>query len=201
MPGNQRHHLFSLTTLLFFPLLAGQLWACVFDWSVLRPRETHRVPKVLQDAIDQSLVNVDDVDPVTSLPLRAKYINLSFQNLGDPYQMRHFVGLARSFQSIQRMDLSSNDIVTLHGEKQGSIGWLPNLEKLSLAHNKIRSFNDLAIFESLLELDLGDNNILSAQGCVRYKKLTRLVLADNPIEYKVTIAKMTILPEVVVSRL
>jgi len=107
-------------------------------------------------------------------------MNLSYQELGNKYQLLYFTSVSRShvMHGLTVLDLSHNDLSDLGGL------YFPKVKNLSLAHNRISYFRDLPHLPELKDLDLRNNNILTAEDCKKYNLLERLTLRDNPIEYK-----------------
>jgi len=161
-----------------------QIPSCKLDFSVWQYKHPPKASQQLVKAVNASLkVPEDHMKPDQSHDTEdavLQELNLSYQDLGDRYQMIYFkkVHSIQSIQNVRSIDLSSNSFTDLSGFTFGSV------ERLSLADNKLSSFDQLPDAPKLLDLDLRRNNFLSAEGCSAYPKLERLVLLDNPMEYK-----------------
>ena len=107
----------------------------------------------------------------------AETINLSYQELGDDYQITHLRAILRGLKRAKRLILNDNDL-----SKLSDLRLPPSLETLYVCRNEFTSFLDLPTCPNLKVLDASDNHIASLDGLLGlFPKLEALVLTGNPI--------------------
>lgn len=107
----------------------------------------------------------------------SKLVNLSYQNLGDSYQVNNLMRVVGRLQLCVELQLTSNELRDLSSIR------LPQCKMLNLTSNHIRSFKDLPACKVLQHLNLTENNINSLDGIERLKTLKSLLLTRNPVSY------------------
>jgi len=112
---------------------------------------------------------------------RKTELNLSYQDLGHPYQWQHFGGILYSgaLDQLRVLNLSANRLKACE-----ELGQLDLLEVLDLSYNMFDDLERVPSISTLKELDLTSNNLETAAGIYKFSQLERLTLIDNPIEYK-----------------
>jgi len=108
-------------------------------------------------------------------------LNLSYQDLGHPYQWQHFSGILYSgaMDQLRVLNLSANRL-----KECKELSQLDLLEVLDLSYNMLDDLDGIPSISTLKELDLTSNNLETAAGIYKFSQLERLTLIDNPIEYK-----------------
>jgi len=106
-------------------------------------------------------------------------VNLSYQALGDPYQLKNFERVLMRLVRCKQLQLIDNSLSDL------SRVCLPNCTVLHLNRNCFQSFKKLPKCPNLENLNLTENNISKLNGLSSLKKcpLRSLVLTRNPVEY------------------
>ncbi|XP_073529179.1 uncharacterized protein [Phyllobates terribilis] len=106
-------------------------------------------------------------------------INLSYQDLGDPYQENNFHRILRRLIRIERLWLVDNSLKDLSAIR------LPRCKELNLSKNHFRSFKQLPKLPAIQHLSLAENNIDSLSGLadLKHSPLESLVLKSNPCEF------------------
>jgi len=106
-------------------------------------------------------------------------VNLSYQALGDPYQLKNFERVLMRLVRCKQLQLMDNSLSEL------SRVCLPNCTMLHLNRNCFQSFKKLPKCPNLEYLNLTENNISKLNGLSSLKKcpLRSLVLTRNPVEY------------------
>eukprot|EP00033_Pygsuia_biforma_P003720 GCRY01004075.1.p1 GENE.GCRY01004075.1~~GCRY01004075.1.p1 ORF type:complete len:240 (-),score=55.79 GCRY01004075.1:249-968(-) len=116
-----------------------------------------------------------------------KHINLSYQDLGDPYQATALKHTLDDLKTAEEILLGNNRLSNL------SAFSFPQCKVLHLGRNNIPSFAHLPAVPLCAELVLCDNLIKSLTGSKRYRKVKVLSLRGNPIfflaNYKALVAK------------
>eukprot|EP00117_Sycon_ciliatum_P006518 scpid50805/ scgid10021/ U2 small nuclear ribonucleoprotein A&apos len=107
-------------------------------------------------------------------------VNLSYQNLGDPYQKANFKRIMKRLSRCQRLQLIDNHIENLSGFS------LPVCVYLNLTKNHIRSFKQLPKLAMILHICLSENAIESLDGlksALGSTQITKLQLKGNPVVF------------------
>ena len=106
-------------------------------------------------------------------------MNLSYQALGDPYQLKNFERVLMRLLRCTKLQLMDNSLTDLSRVS------LPNCTELHLNRNCFQSFKKLPKCPNLEHLNLTENNISKLNGLSSLKKcpLKSLVLTRNPVEY------------------
>eukprot|EP01137_Pigoraptor_chileana_P032428 Opistho-2@21779 len=107
----------------------------------------------------------------------AEDVNLSFQELGDAYQLRNFMRILRRMLRVKRLHLVDDMLTDLSSVR------LPNCEELHLRKNALSSFKCLPNAPHATLIDLSFNNISSLDGLRSLKALRVLTLTGNPVEF------------------
>lgn len=108
----------------------------------------------------------------------AESANLSYQDLGDPYQKKEFTRVLRRLLRCENLQLMENSIQDL------SSVFLPRCTHLYLQRNFITDLRKLPRAPMLEHLSLQQNNVESLKGLEVLRKTTvqSLVLKGNPVE-------------------
>ncbi|XP_004756574.1 protein phosphatase 1 regulatory subunit 7 isoform X1 [Mustela putorius furo] len=106
-------------------------------------------------------------------------LNLSFQDLGDPYQVANFNRILRRLIRVETLWLVDNSLVDLSATK------LPRCRVLNMNKNHLTSFKQLPKIPQIQHLSLAENHIESLTGlsslcCTPLESLT---LKRNPCEF------------------
>ncbi|KAM8953369.1 uncharacterized protein RCH25_044213 [Pelodytes ibericus] len=106
-------------------------------------------------------------------------VNLSYQGLGDPYQLNNFHRILRRMIRVERLWLVDNALKDLSAIR------LPRCKELNLNKNHLMSFKQLPKLPVIQHLSLAENNIemLSGLSDLRFTPLESLVLKSNPCEF------------------
>ncbi|KAJ1087884.1 hypothetical protein NDU88_001043 [Pleurodeles waltl] len=107
-------------------------------------------------------------------------VNLSFQDLGDPYQQKNFYGILRRLIRVERLWLVDNSLTDLSAIR------LPRCRELNISKNHFTSFKQLPKMPQIQHLSLAENNIESLNGIfdLSCTNLESLVLKTNPCEFQ-----------------
>lgn len=108
-----------------------------------------------------------------------KKLNISFQNLGDPFQLENFHRILRRLIRVEILWLVDNSLVNLNTIR------LPRCRVLNMSKNYITSFKQLPKIPQIQHLSLADNHIetLAGLSSLRYTPLESLILKRNPCEF------------------
>ncbi len=105
-------------------------------------------------------------------------VNLSYQNLGDEYQLRNFHRCLSRLHLCKRLQLMDNSLSSIKKVT------LPSCVYLNLSRNRITSFTSLPMSPNLEHLSIANNNIVSMtnlQSLARkYPHLKTLTMKGNP---------------------
>ncbi|XP_077203939.1 uncharacterized protein LOC143842578 isoform X2 [Paroedura picta] len=106
-------------------------------------------------------------------------LNLSYQDLGDLYQVENLKRILRRLIRVERLWLVDNSLTDL------SAICLPRCKELKLNKNHFTSFKQLPKIPEIQHLSLEENNIESLHGLsgLRNTPLESLVLRRNPCEF------------------
>ncbi|KAM4771772.1 uncharacterized protein WCC33_003542 [Rhinophrynus dorsalis] len=119
-------------------------------------------------------------------------VNLSYQDLGDPYQLNNFHRILRRLIRVERLWLVDNSLKDLSAIR------LPRCKALNLSRNHFMSFKKLPKLPAIQHLSLAENNIETLNGLsdLTHSPLESLVLRSNPCEFleDYRIQVFTILP-------
>ncbi|KAG8136128.1 hypothetical protein E2320_009107 [Naja naja] len=107
-------------------------------------------------------------------------LNLSYQDLGDPYQIDNSKRILRRLIRVERLWLVDNSLTDL------SAICLPRCKELKLSKNHFTSFRQLPKIPEIQHLSLDENNItaLNELSALRYAPLESLILKRNPCEFQ-----------------
>nr|XP_044625276.1 uncharacterized protein LOC106834683 isoform X1 [Equus asinus] len=106
-------------------------------------------------------------------------LNLSFQDLGDPYQLANFNRILRRLIRVETLWLVDNSLVDLSAIR------LPSCRVLNMNKNYLTSFKQLPKMPQIQHLSLAENYIETLTGLSRLRgaPLESLVLKRNPCEF------------------
>uniref|UniRef100_A0A4W2DCN5 Uncharacterized protein n=1 Tax=Bos indicus x Bos taurus TaxID=30522 RepID=A0A4W2DCN5_BOBOX len=106
-------------------------------------------------------------------------LNLSFQDLGDPYQVENFNRILRRLIRVETLWLVDNSLVDLSALR------LPSCRVLNMNKNHLTSFKQLPKIPQIQHLSLADNHIetLTGLSSLRCTPLESLILKRNPCEF------------------
>uniref|UniRef100_A0A670ZDY6 Uncharacterized protein n=1 Tax=Pseudonaja textilis TaxID=8673 RepID=A0A670ZDY6_PSETE len=107
-------------------------------------------------------------------------LNLSYQDLGDPYQIDNSKRIICRLIRVERLWLVDNSLTDL------SAICLPRCKELKLSKNHFTSFRQLPKMPEIQHLSLDENNItaLNELSALRYAPLESLILKRNPCEFQ-----------------
>ncbi|XP_071076867.1 acidic leucine-rich nuclear phosphoprotein 32-related protein [Desmodus rotundus] len=108
-----------------------------------------------------------------------KNLNISFQDLGDPYQVTNFNRILRRLIRVETLWLVDNSLVDLSAVR------LPSCRVLNMDKNHLTSFKQLPKIPHIQRLSLAENHIETLTGLsgLRHTPLESLVLKRNPCEF------------------
>ncbi|TRY93388.1 hypothetical protein DNTS_014803 [Danionella cerebrum] len=106
-------------------------------------------------------------------------LNLSYQNLGDSYQLQNFLRILRRLIRVERLQLVDNTLQDL------SSVTLPRCTILNLHRNNLTSFGQLPKVPVIQHLCLSENSIscLGELSLLRGSPLYSLTLKRNPCQF------------------
>ncbi|XP_032554442.1 uncharacterized protein LOC116791994 isoform X2 [Chiroxiphia lanceolata] len=107
-------------------------------------------------------------------------LNLSFQDLGDVYQVENFKRILRRLIRVEKLWLVDNSLTDLSAIR------LPRCRELNVNKNHFRSFKQLPKIPQIQHLSLAENNIMTLSGIsdFRHTPLESLILKRNPCEFQ-----------------
>ncbi|KAM7133167.1 uncharacterized protein WM277_016900 [Molossus nigricans] len=114
-------------------------------------------------------------------------LNISFQDLGDPYQVANFNRILRRLIRVETLWLVDNSLVDLSAIR------LPSCRVLNMNKNHLTSFKQLPKVPQIRRLCLAENHIetLAGLSSLRGTPLESLVLKRNPCEFYPNYRKRT----------
>uniref|UniRef100_A0A8C9AMN2 Uncharacterized protein n=1 Tax=Prolemur simus TaxID=1328070 RepID=A0A8C9AMN2_PROSS len=106
-------------------------------------------------------------------------LNISFQDLGDAYQVENFNRILRRLIRVETLWLVDNSLVDLSAIR------LPSCRILNMNKNHLTSFKQLPKIPQIQHLSLAENHIetLTGLSSLRYTPLESLTLKRNPCEF------------------
>ncbi|XP_063085069.1 uncharacterized protein LOC134471087 [Cavia porcellus] len=106
-------------------------------------------------------------------------LNLSFQDLGDTYQVENFKRILRRLIRVEILWLVDNSLVDLSAIR------LPSCRILNMNKNYLTSFKQLPKIPQIQHLSLAENHIETLAGLsnLQYTPLESLILTRNPCEF------------------
>nr|XP_029512609.1 uncharacterized protein LOC115127109 [Oncorhynchus nerka] len=106
-------------------------------------------------------------------------LNLSYQDLGDPFQQENFSRILRRLIRVERLQLINNSLTDL------SSICLPRCRSLNLHRNHLTCIRQLPKLPALENLCLSENSIstLRGLGALGTSPLHSLTLRSNPVNY------------------
>uniref|UniRef100_A0AAV2J788 Uncharacterized protein n=1 Tax=Knipowitschia caucasica TaxID=637954 RepID=A0AAV2J788_KNICA len=106
-------------------------------------------------------------------------LNLSYQNLGDPYQRENFIRILRRLIRVEKLQLVDNSLTDLSSVR------LPRCQTLNLQRNHLVSLCLLPKLPAAEHLCLSDNAIssLCGLGAMENSPLRSLSLSCNPVTF------------------
>ncbi|XP_068825158.1 uncharacterized protein [Capricornis sumatraensis] len=106
-------------------------------------------------------------------------LNLSYQDLGDPYQVKNCNRILRRLIRVETLWLVDNSLVDLSALR------LPSCRVLNMNKNHLTSFKQLPKIPQIQHLSLADNHIetLTGLSSLRCTPLESLMLKRNPCEF------------------
>uniref|UniRef100_A0A2K6GT34 U2A'/phosphoprotein 32 family A C-terminal domain-containing protein n=1 Tax=Propithecus coquereli TaxID=379532 RepID=A0A2K6GT34_PROCO len=108
-----------------------------------------------------------------------KNLNISFQDLGDAYQVENFNRILRRLIRVETLWLVDNSLVDLSAIR------LPSCRILNMSKNHLTSFKQLPKIPQIQHLSLAENHIetLTGLSSLRCTPLESLILKRNPCEF------------------
>ncbi|XP_045412589.1 uncharacterized protein LOC123641711 [Lemur catta] len=108
-----------------------------------------------------------------------KNLNISFQDLGDAYQVENFNRILRRLIRVETLWLVDNSLVDLSAIR------LPSCRILNMNKNHLTSFKQLPKIPQIQHLSLAENHIetLTGLSSLRHTPLESLILKRNPCEF------------------
>ncbi|XP_015727496.1 protein tilB homolog isoform X4 [Coturnix japonica] len=115
-----------------------------------------------------------------TLRKRKQELNLSFQDLGNLYQVENFRRILHRLIRVERLWLVDNSLTDLSAIR------LPRCRELNVNKNYFTSFRQLPKLPQIQHLSLAENNIMTLSGIsdLRHTPLESLVLKRNPCEFQ-----------------
>uniref|UniRef100_A0A8C2Q5U1 Uncharacterized protein n=1 Tax=Cyprinus carpio TaxID=7962 RepID=A0A8C2Q5U1_CYPCA len=106
-------------------------------------------------------------------------LNLSYQDLGDPYQLENFIRILRRLIRVERLQLVDNALRDLSAVR------LPRCKILNLHRNNLTSIRQLPKVPEIQHLCLSENSIssLGELSLLRSTPLRSLTLKRNPCQF------------------
>ncbi|XP_062459175.1 uncharacterized protein LOC134155725 isoform X1 [Pezoporus occidentalis] len=107
-------------------------------------------------------------------------LNLSFQDLGDLYQVGNFKRILQRLIRVEKLWLVDNSLTDLSAIR------LPRCRELNVNKNHFTSFKQLPRIPQIQHLSLAENNIMTLSGIsdFRHTPLESLILKRNPCEFQ-----------------
>ncbi|XP_008948077.1 PREDICTED: uncharacterized protein LOC103782081 [Merops nubicus] len=107
-------------------------------------------------------------------------LNLSFQDLGDLYQVENFKRILRRLIRVEKLWLVDNSLTDLSAIR------LPRCRELNVNKNHFTSLKQLPKTPQIQHLSLAENNIMTLKGIsdFRHTPLESLILKRNPCEFQ-----------------
>ncbi|XP_048811104.1 uncharacterized protein LOC125697658 isoform X2 [Lagopus muta] len=107
-------------------------------------------------------------------------LNLSFQDLGDVYQVENSRRILQRLIRVEKLWLVDNSLTDLSAIR------LPRCRELNVNKNYFTSFRQLPKLPQIQHLSLAENNIMTLSGIsdLRHTPLESLVLKRNPCEFQ-----------------
>ncbi|XP_014794315.1 PREDICTED: uncharacterized protein LOC106886135 isoform X2 [Calidris pugnax] len=107
-------------------------------------------------------------------------LNLSFQDLGDLYQVENFKRVLRRLIRVEKLWLVDNSLTDLSAIR------LPRCRELNVNKNHFTSFKQLPKMPQIQHLSLAENNIMTLSGISDFRQtpLESLILKRNPCEFQ-----------------
>ncbi|KAI2653353.1 Neuroserpin [Labeo rohita] len=108
-----------------------------------------------------------------------RVLNLSYQDLGDPYQLENFIRILRRLIRVERLQLVDNALRDLSSVR------LPRCKILNLHRNNLTSIRQLPKVPEIQHLCLSENSIssLGELSLLRSTPLRSLTLKRNPCQF------------------
>ncbi|XP_031470450.1 leucine-rich repeat-containing protein 46-like isoform X2 [Phasianus colchicus] len=115
-----------------------------------------------------------------TLKKREQELNLSFQDLGDLYQVENFRRILQRLIRVEKLWLVDNSLTDLSAIR------LPRCRELNVNKNYFTSFRQLPKLPQIQHLSLAENNIMTLSGIsdLRHTPLESLILKRNPCEFQ-----------------
>ncbi|XP_069547400.1 leucine-rich repeat-containing protein 46 [Brachyistius frenatus] len=106
-------------------------------------------------------------------------LNLSYQDLGDPFQRENFLRILRRLIRVEKLQLIDNSLTNLSSVR------LPRCRMLNLHHNHLVCLRQLPKLPSVEQLCLSENAIgsLGGLGALGNSPLRSLNLTRNPVTF------------------
>ncbi|XP_032888161.1 uncharacterized protein LOC116980161 [Amblyraja radiata] len=107
-------------------------------------------------------------------------VNLSYQGLGDPYQLENLYKILRRLIRVEKLQLADNFLTDLSSVR------LPRCKELNLNKNYLSSFQQLPKIPQIQHLSLTENNITTLSGLhdLGPSPIKSLTLKRNPCEFQ-----------------
>uniref|UniRef100_A0A8C7YA94 Uncharacterized protein n=1 Tax=Oryzias sinensis TaxID=183150 RepID=A0A8C7YA94_9TELE len=106
-------------------------------------------------------------------------LNLSYQDLGDPYQLENFLRILRRLIRVEKLQLIDNSLMNLSSVR------LPRCQMLNLHRNHLVYLHQLPKLPAVEHLCLSENAIasLGGLGSLGHSRLRSLNLTRNPVAF------------------
>ncbi|XP_071608830.1 dynein regulatory complex subunit 3-like isoform X2 [Heliangelus exortis] len=150
-------------------------WCDIEDHDV--PGDQLYCPRVREGPTDEELFFRGEE---LLLKKRKQELNLSFQDLGDLYQVENFQRILQRLIRVEKLWLVDNSLTDLSAIR------LPRCRELNVSKNYFTSFKQLPKIPQIQHLSLAENNIMTLSGIsdFRHTPLESLILKRNPCEFQ-----------------
>ncbi|XP_048398276.1 uncharacterized protein LOC125457735 [Stegostoma tigrinum] len=107
-------------------------------------------------------------------------VNLSYQGLGDSYQLKNFYKILHRLIRVEKLQLMDNFLIDLSSVR------LPRCKELNLNKNHLTSFEQLPKIPQIQHLSVTENNIVTLRGLSKLREtpIESLTLKRNPCQFQ-----------------
>eukprot|EP00696_Hemimastix_kukwesjijk_P013188 gnl/Hemi2/26553_TR8923_c0_g1_i1.p1 gnl/Hemi2/26553_TR8923_c0_g1~~gnl/Hemi2/26553_TR8923_c0_g1_i1.p1 ORF type:complete len:275 (-),score=116.82 gnl/Hemi2/26553_TR8923_c0_g1_i1:140-964(-) len=144
-------------------------------WEKLRKDLLTRKKQAQRRYFPCCLPDVDEDYEPLGYELDIRDLNLSYQDLGQQYQMKNFKAFLSSLQNVRSLNISHNQLYDLKDV------YIAHVQTLYLNNNKLKRFKQLPNCPRLKVLNLADNLIEDVEDLEWCEFLEELTLRGNPI--------------------
>ncbi|CAK6965201.1 uncharacterized protein LOC125888695 [Scomber scombrus] len=139
---------------------------CLERWRRRRRREEEEEGKSWEERLRENWEN-------------CRELNLSYQDLGDPFQQENFIRILRRLIRVEKLQLVDNSLTNLSTVR------LPRCQMLNLHHNHLVCLRQLPKLPAVEHLCLSENAIssLGGLGALGNSPLRSLNLTRNPVTF------------------